>query len=246
MKMIISFVNQKGGVGKTTTAINVAAGLARMNKRVLLIDADPQGSAIQWQVVEGNQAFVAVHRPGPLKKIDIDRYDAVNDYVIIDTPPAADAITRSILSIADMAIIPVSPSSLDIWSCKKTLAMIREIKLQNTDLEVKILISRKITGTRVGREVREMLQEFDAAVLDTELCQRVAYIDAMQFGVSVTQYAPGSKAAEEIAALCEEVSNACQPTVAEPVAVDVAIPPTYSATYREAEAAPAWQSFMEV
>ncbi len=84
--------------------------------------------------------------------------------------------------------------------------MIDTAREENPDLDVKLLINRKIPGTRVGREARQSLGIFDMDILDTELCQRVAYIDAMTSGVSVMQYAPGSKAAGEIEDLCEEVT----------------------------------------
>ena len=203
--MIISFVNQKGGVGKTTTAINLAASLARQNHSIVFVDADPQGSAVKWHAAESNQAFEILHSPGSLSLADIETLNASYDYVVIDAPPAIGDITRSILLASNTAIVPVSPSALDIWSCKGILDMIAQVQQQNSDLEVKFLINRKIPGTRVGREVRRALEEFDTGILDSELCQRVAYIDAMKYGVSVMQYAPGSKAADEIEQLCEEL-----------------------------------------
>ncbi len=204
--MIISFVNQKGGVGKTTTAINLAASLKRRNNKLLFIDADPQGSAMQWHAVENNNAFEIMHHPVPVSKSDIKALSRHYDYLLIDAPPAIGDITKSILAITEIAIIPVSPSALDIWSCKGTLEMIDEIRPENPDMEVQFLINRKIPGTRVGREARASLDVFDMDVLQTELCQRVAYIDAMTSGVSVMQYAPNSKAADEIEDLCDEIT----------------------------------------
>ncbi len=212
--MIISFVNQKGGVGKTTTAINLAASLKRRNKRLLFIDADPQGSAMHWHAVENNNAFEIMHHPDPVNKDDIEELSKDYDYVVIDAPPAIGDITKSILAVSELSIIPLSPSSLDIWSCKGTLEMIEESQPENPDMDVKLLINRKIPGTRVGREARASLDVFDMDVLDSELCQRVAFIDAMTSGVSVMQYAPGSKAADEIEQLCDEIT--LQETVAEP------------------------------
>jgi chromosome partitioning protein len=84
--------------------------------------------------------------------------------------------------------------------------MIDEAQVENPDMDVKLLINRKIPGTRVGREARNSLSIFDMDLLDTELCQRVAYIDAMTNGVSVMQYAPSSKAANEIESLCDELT----------------------------------------
>ncbi len=204
--MIISFVNQKGGVGKTTTAINLAASLKRRNKELLFIDADPQGSATRWHAVEGNNAFEVMHHPDPIRKEDIEVLSQNYDYVVIDAPPAISEITKSILAVTELSIIPLSPSSLDIWSCKGTLEMIEESRPQNPDMDVKLLINRKIPGTRVGREARASLDIFDMDVLDSELCQRVAFIDAMTSGVSVMQYAPGSKAADEVEQLCDEIT----------------------------------------
>ncbi len=204
--MIISFVNQKGGVGKTTTAINLAASLKRRNNTLLYIDADPQGSAMQWHAVENNNAFEIVHHPEPVIKSDIREFSRSYDYLLIDAPPAIGDITKSILSVTEIAIIPVSPSSLDIWSCKGTLDLIEEIRPENPDIEVQLLINRKIPGTRVGREARASLDVFNTDVLQTELCQRVAYINAMTSGVSVMQYAPNCKAADEIENLCDEIT----------------------------------------
>ncbi len=204
--MIISFVNQKGGVGKTTSAINIAASLKRRNYKIGFVDADPQGSAMHWHSVEDNNAFEVLHHPEPFSKSEIDELSQNYDYLVIDAPPAFGDITKSILAVTDLSIIPLSPSSLDIWSCKGTLEMVDEAREENPDLDVKLLINRKIPGTRVGREVRDSLAVFDMDILDSELCQRVAYIDAMTSGVSVMQYAPISKAADEVESLCDEIT----------------------------------------
>lgn len=203
--MIISFVNQKGGVGKTTTAINLAIGLKKKNYNLVFIDADPQGSAVQWHAIEGNKSFEILHHPSPIHATDIRQLSMNYDYVIIDAPPAIGDISKAILAVTDLAIIPLSPSALDVWSCWGTLKMIDEIRPLNSDIEVKLLINRKIPGTKIGRDSREAMEEFQMDVFNTELCQRVAFIDAMTSGVSVMQYAPHSKAAGEIERLCEEI-----------------------------------------
>ena len=204
--MIISFVNQKGGVGKTTSAINIAASLKRRNYKIGFVDADPQGSATHWHSVEDNNAFEVLHHPEPISKSEIDALSQNYDYLVIDAPPAFGDITKSILAVTDLSIIPLSPSSLDIWSCKGTLEMVDAAREENPDLDVKLLINRKIPGTRVGREARDSMSVFDMDILDSELCQRVAYIDAMTSGVSVMQYAPSSKAADEVESLCDEIT----------------------------------------
>ena len=204
--MIISFVNQKGGVGKTTSAINIAASLKRRNYKIGFVDADPQGSATHWHAVEDNNAFEVLHHPEPISKSEITELSQNYDYLVIDAPPAFGDITKSILAVTDLSIIPLSPSSLDIWSCRGTLEMVDEAREENPDLDVKLLINRKIPGTRVGREARDSLGVFDMEILGSELCQRVAYIDAMTSGVSVKQYAPNSKAADEVESLCDEIT----------------------------------------
>jgi len=226
--MIISFVNQKGGVGKTTTAINLASSLVRKNHKLVLIDADPQGSAATWHSIEDNQAFEILDHPGELTQADIESLETAYDYVIIDAPPAVDDKVETILKASDLAILPVTPSSLDLWSCKETLdTMVRKSEAPLNG-KVQLLINRKIPGTRVGREVRQALDKFDAPVFETELCQRVAYIDAMKYGVSVMQFAPGSKAAGEIEQWSQEVVALLSEEMSEEDATDNSIATLYS------------------
>jgi chromosome partitioning protein len=157
--------------------------------------------------VEGNQAFEILHQSNLLSASDLEALSTAYDYVIVDAPPSISGLTQSVLEASDVAVIPVTPSSLDLWACTDTLKIVKEIQNKHPDLKVKFLINRKITGTRSGREIKQALKEFDTGIINTELCQRVAYVDAMKHGVSVMQYAPGSKAAQEIEQLCDEITN---------------------------------------
>lgn len=214
--MIISFVNQKGGVGKTTMAINLAASLARKNCSVVLVDADPQRSAVSWQAVENNQAFEVVEQPYTVMKEEFEILADSCDYLLIDSPPGKSATTQDVLSISDLAILPVSPSTLDLWSLQGTLEMINESRRHNPELSVRFLVTKKIPGTRVARDINDELAVFGEKIMDAELSQRVAFIDAMKHGVSVMQYAPSSKAAGEVEAVCDEMlAIATAPTVTE-------------------------------
>jgi chromosome partitioning protein len=203
--MIVAFANQKGGVGKTTLAINLAAALRRRNYRVLLIDTDPQGTALQWKSLEGNIAFEVEHFPRPISSADIEPFLPDHDFIIIDTPPAIGPISAAVLELADLAVVPLAPSPLDIWASRHTAEMIEEAKKGNKALRGKLLICRKIANTRLGREAREALDVFSLDVFENEISQRIAYIEAMLSGVSVMQYSPSSAAAEEIESFCKEV-----------------------------------------
>ena len=203
--MVISLINLKGGVGKTTVAINLAAGIARKTPRLLMIDADPQGSALQWQAVENNLAFQIIHHPQPLKEEHLAYLQQNYDHVVIDSPPANGVLTDSILAVSDLAIVPINPSPLDIWASRAILKRIEMAQAQNHALQTRLLVCRKIPGTVVGRGARDALDVFEMAIFQTELCQRIAYVEAMIAGVSVLQYAPVSKAAAEIQDLCLEV-----------------------------------------
>ena len=213
--MIISLINQKGGVGKTTAAINLGAGLVRRNHQLLFVDADPQGSASQWRSIEDNHSFELLR----IDSMDIHIHDLLTlgdnyDFVIIDTPPAIGAIAGSVLAISDLAIVPLSPSPLDIWSCWGTLDLINQSHRSNPGLQARLLINRKVAGTRVGRDFRETLATFNIDVFRTELHQRIAFVESMISGVSVLQFEPNGKAAREIEALCDEVLS--QIRIAEP------------------------------
>ena len=182
--MIVAFVNQKGGVGKTTLAINLAAALRRENFRPLLIDTDPQGTALQWKSLEGNIAFEVEHFPRPLSLAEIQPF-LHHDFIIVDTPPAIGQISESVLALADFAIVPLAPSFLDIWASRRTVQMIEKAGNRNRALKGKLLICRKIPQTRIGREAREALKVFALDIFETEISQRIAYVESMLFGVSV-------------------------------------------------------------
>jgi chromosome partitioning protein len=201
--MVISLVNQKGGVGKTTVAINLASGLALRGFSVLLVDSDPQGSVLQWYSIQ-NEEFLEVERLAQrFDSAGFRKRTSKRDYVVIDAPPAISDITIDVLDATELVLIPVGLSALDLWSSKRILDLLAKSRKKGLRRKAKVLICRKIPGTRVGREAREAVDIYGLDIVPVEISQRIAYVEAMTAGLSVLQYAPSSAAADEITALCD-------------------------------------------
>ena len=203
--MVISLINQKGRVGKTTTAINIASALSSKKLNVLMVDADPQGSVLQWQSTGANREFDVVQLPASELHDEIGKHRRAFDHVVIDSPPALSHVSREIAASSDLAIIPIAPSSLDIWSSRETIQLVTDVGRKRPGLAVRLLVYRKIPGTRLAAEARDALNSYGLDVFKTEISQRIAYVEAIVSGVSVLKYSPNSVAAREILSLCDEI-----------------------------------------
>ena len=209
--MIVALLNQKGGVGKTTLALHLAGAWARQGYRVTVIDADPQGSALDWseqRAKEGGPRLFGVlglardtlHREAPEIARGVD-------HVVIDGPPRIAGLMRSALLAADLVLVPAQPSPFDGWASGEMLNLIREVRTFRPELLARFVLNRCAGRTIIARETGDALAEHDPPVLAARIGQRVAFANAARTGQLVFEVETGAAAAREMTALGAEISG---------------------------------------
>lgn len=206
---VIALLNQKGGSGKTTLATHLAGELAFEGYKVVLIDADPQGSASDWAERRAQSAQQRLYGVFGLAReslhVEVPQISQTADFVVIDGPPRAATITRSALLAADLALIPVQPSAYDIWATQEMVRLVEEARLYRPALRAAFVVNRRVVGTVIGREARTALAEQILPALAAEICQRIAFADSVAGGLLVRERDARCAAAHEIARLAAQV-----------------------------------------
>ena len=207
---IIAVANQKGGAGKTTVSMQLAGTLAKRNNKVLVVDADPQGTATRWaasatdeepfpaSVIGLSAANAKVHR-------EVKKFIEDYRYIIIDCPPAADSpVPQSALLIANIALVPVIPSPLDMWATMGIKDLILNTADINEGLQARLVLNQVQPRTTLTKEAVEVLPKFGIEKTDASIHQRQVYRQSAVYGQTV--HGLGNKSAiEEIEALTDEV-----------------------------------------
>jgi chromosome partitioning protein len=201
---IITVAQQKGGSGKTTLAVNLAVALRRRGFSVAVLDTDPQGSLGRWFMerleavgedagleFSTSSAWGASYESEKLKK----RFDVV----LIDTPPKIESDLRPALRVADLILVPIASSQVDLWATEGVLDLADREKRQ-----VMIVLNRTRPNTRLGAEVAAGAAGLGVRVAQAQIANRVAYAESLGRGSAVAE-GPAGPGRDEIAALAEEV-----------------------------------------
>lgn len=203
---VIAVAQQKGGSGKTTLAANLAVVFAARGARVALLDTDPQGSLGRWfmtrreRLGQAGLDFTTSSAWGVGYECEKLKREA--DYVIIDTPPKVDSDLRPALREADLILIPVASSHVDLWATEGVLDLARRVGKRAT-----VVLNRTKAGTRLGEDVARAAAELEAELAGARLANRIVYAETLGEGLGVTEAARKGPAATEVETLADEIDR---------------------------------------
>jgi virC1 protein len=204
--MVISFLNQKGGVGKTTVSFNVVCELASRGKKVLFVDSDLQGSAsLLNEARESDLGFPIVSIANPSINKAVQQIKADYEYIVIDGIPSISKITQSTILASDVVVIPMQPSGVDVWATESLIEMVDAARVLNPDVVVGIVLNR-FDGNRVlAKGILDMVEQTDWQVFDTAIGNRAVFQKSVTYGKSVAELERNGKADMEIKSLVDEI-----------------------------------------
>ena len=195
---VLALMNEKGGSGKSTLAINIATALHRRgNHRVVLVDADPQGTARDWRAASPKDKdlppVVALDRPQMLASLPT----LAADIAVIDTPAKAEAMAAAVVRIADVALVVIQPSGADVWASAATVKLIKSKLDVGGQIDAAFLVNRASSSTKLSKLIQGgEWNEYGFDQLDTMVGNRTAFAQALTDGVSVYDLADGQAKAE--------------------------------------------------
>ena len=207
MARIVAVSNLKGGVGKTSLAVNVACALAARH-RVQLVDADAQASAVDWLTAPVPTVILEAETDRGVARWTAQVRELDADIVVIDCPPHLSAVTGAALGLADLVLLPCGPSVADVRATARTVELIRAARKVRRGKPDALVIPHRIDRrSTTGKGIAVALGALDERV-GPALVARQAQADATGSGTWLGAYAHGSPAAAEIAAVAAAVAHA--------------------------------------
>jgi chromosome partitioning protein len=204
---VLTIAQQKGGAGKTTLAAHLAVAFARMGRRVALLDIDPQASLAAWVRLRSAHAAPQV-TPMVLSEIagwrlgtELARLKHDSDLIIIDSPPHAETEAKVAVRSANLVLIPIQPSPMDVWASGPTVELAKA-----ASVPLLVVLNRVPARGRIIEQMRARLGDLNLPICSTMIGNRIGYASSMLEGKAVIEHAPHTSAAKEIKLLAEELA----------------------------------------
>ena len=194
----IAIISQKGGAGKTTLALHLAAAAQDAGRIALIVDTDPQATASQWAAWREDAPPEVIDSPPPRLAAKVEQARAQGaEFIVIDTPPHADSAARAAVEIADLVLIPCRPSAFDLSAIQTTAKLVQLLRKP----AFVVFTAGSPNAPRIYQEAGELVAGFGTPACPIQIPDRAAFRHASAEGRTVMEYEPDGKAADDIRSL---------------------------------------------